>query len=68
MTTTNTAAPTVTTWQTLPAWTAAYGIDTNGQAWERVTGPRGDVSFYPLGTPASTWNPAGGNIDVIEVD
>jgi len=68
MTTKKTAAPTVTTWQALPVWAAAYGIDADGQAWERATGPRGDASFFPLGTPAPTWAPAAGNIDVVEVD
>ena len=58
--------PSVTTWHTVGS--VAYGVDADGLAWERATTSRGEPSFFPLGTPAPTWAPEAGCIDVLEVD
>jgi len=61
---------TVTEWFSIPGTDGrvTYGVDASGQAWERATAVDGSFSFFPMGTPAPRWNPAGGRIDVLEQD
>ena len=44
-----------------------YGVAADGTAWERATAVDGSFSFFPMGVPASRWNPAAGRLDVLEV-
>jgi len=67
---TTTTSPTVSSWYAIPGTdgSVTYGVDADGAAWERATARDGSFSFFPLGTPAPTWAPANGRIDVLAQD